>query len=694
MRALFLALMLAACDGGTNDGTLSSPEAVWSPEMLDFGEVGLGETGELTFEITNSGGSDLQVYTVIVSEGDRDVWSVDWDSSQPNISGSESILVTVGFTPEEEERTVRGQIQVRTSDPELASFFVNVTGDGAVSNADEDGDGITVAGGDCDDGDPDVFPGANERCNGQDDDCNGSVPGNEDDSDGDGFRLCEDDCDDTNGDVYPGAPEICDNLDSDCDGVNQDSADADADGLSVCDGDCDDADPAVFPGSAEICNDNRDNDCEGTVDVIDGDGDGHNQCGPTPDCDDADATAFPLVVSTGGATGATGTSDDPLDTLGEAITNLDAVCRTIYVEAGTYTVVDQTVPTGVIDIEGLGASRADVVLDGGVGGRVLDVLAGADLTVSNLTVTGGSSAADGGGVRVTDATFTAVDVFFDGNVATGDGGALYASNSTVNLQAGTAFENNSAVDGGAVSVSNTTLFGTGSRMTDNVASGCGGAVHGVGATLLLGGGSYASNSADLGGGACIDGGGGHALQRATYSTNTGTTGGAGLHVMATADGSFRNNNVRDNNGPGVVVTGGAAFVVLNNTFTSNTTAGDGAAVLIESDGATVQSNLGHFNDGLSGIYAPPGSLATVSYNTVFATSSASDFAGAVVLDSNFNTSENPLFVAFTDDGDASNDDLDLQAGSPAVDSGPPGAANNDSDGSPNDRGATGGPGGL
>ncbi|MBX3246695.1 MAG: putative metal-binding motif-containing protein [Myxococcales bacterium] len=45
-------------------------------------------------------------------------------------------------------------------------------------SGDEDGDGFNseaCGGFDCDDGDPDVHPGAPERCNGMDDDCDGEI---------------------------------------------------------------------------------------------------------------------------------------------------------------------------------------------------------------------------------------------------------------------------------------------------------------------------------------------------------------------------------------------------------------------------------------------------------------------------------------------------------------------------------------
>lgn len=102
--------------------------------------------------------------------------------------------------------------------------------------------GYCQQGGDCDDTDPSVYPGAVENCNDKDYDCDGmvnlalpppSVFFEDDDFDGFGNSLVTlttcppapfgwvstgGDCDDNNFNIFPGAPELCDNLDNDCDG--------------------------------------------------------------------------------------------------------------------------------------------------------------------------------------------------------------------------------------------------------------------------------------------------------------------------------------------------------------------------------------------------------------------------------------------------------------------------------------------
>jgi hypothetical protein len=95
---------------------------------------------------------------------------------------------------------------------------------------DADGDGVDTCGPDgipgtgdedCDDGDASIYTGAEELCDGVDNDCDSVVPDDELDTDGDGFKGCEDDCDDDDADVHPEGVEVCeDGVDNDCDGVD------------------------------------------------------------------------------------------------------------------------------------------------------------------------------------------------------------------------------------------------------------------------------------------------------------------------------------------------------------------------------------------------------------------------------------------------------------------------------------------
>jgi hypothetical protein len=163
-------------------------------------------------------------------------------------------------------------------------------------------------GGDCDDADASVNPGANEVCNGKDDNCNGLVDEfclqryyyRDVDQDGygsttdsiysgiqpPGYVLVSGDCNDWDPSIHPWAIEICDWKDNNCDGRVDENCrvyyrDADGDGYGRYDisisantppagyvtigGDCNDADAAVHPGATEIIN-GKDDNCNGMID--------------------------------------------------------------------------------------------------------------------------------------------------------------------------------------------------------------------------------------------------------------------------------------------------------------------------------------------------------------------------------------------------------------------------------------------
>ena len=185
----------------------------------------------------------------------------------------------------------------------------DLDGDGHYDAADSGCSLFWGASADCDDVAAAVFPGAVETCDGVDADCDGEVDeGFDADGDGamDGARGCgatytDVDCDDADPDRFPGNIEVCGNgIDDNCDGTVDEDVDEDGDGYSTCQ-DCDDADPGVYLGAAELC-DGIDQDCDFEVDEdFDADGDGFvddlPECaaawGDQVDCDDADATRNP-----------------------------------------------------------------------------------------------------------------------------------------------------------------------------------------------------------------------------------------------------------------------------------------------------------------------------------------------------------------------------------------------------------------
>jgi hypothetical protein len=193
---------------------------------------------------------------------------VEYDESSSN-------LATTGdfpdwFVPDPGEwRTDTVDLSGFSGEPNVLIGFVNISGwgnnlyldnvnvHGGGSPGDQDGDGYTVANGDCDDSDASVHPNAPEDCgDGADNDCDGDTDGADSDCAGDDDAGDDDAGDDDAGDDDAGDDDAGDDDAGDDDGGDDDAGDDDG-GDDDTSGDDDDDDGAIIAGQDCSCQSNQ-----------------------------------------------------------------------------------------------------------------------------------------------------------------------------------------------------------------------------------------------------------------------------------------------------------------------------------------------------------------------------------------------------------------------------------------------------
>ena len=396
MRLTMLSLLTLTACSGISEFTEPHDTAGFVADTDNGGDTdGDTDTGAETDTVDTDTGVETDTDTVDTDTGA----DTDTADTSPTDSGGDTVVDTGPGVD-------TGPVDTATADTDSGAD-TDPTDTDIGAPVDVDADGFTTADGDCDDANATVFPGADERCNALDDDCDGVIdpstsidaltvyldadadgfgdaeaswlacevganetvnPGDCDDADaryspvadesdctdpadyncdgstgyvdadGDGYAACAE-CDDTDADAFPGAEELCNGQDDDCDGSLDEGAfdatlwfaDLDADGFgdaaaptlacdaplgaSPLDSDCDDASALVFPDAPESCN-GVDDDCDGTLDegaldaslwFADDDGDGFGDASATAtacaapsgyvaspaDCDDGDGAVSP-----------------------------------------------------------------------------------------------------------------------------------------------------------------------------------------------------------------------------------------------------------------------------------------------------------------------------------------------------------------------------------------------------------------
>ncbi|MDP2316670.1 MAG: MopE-related protein [Pseudomonadota bacterium] len=277
MRAsLLLALMLVGCDGGLKDppkdtdtASEAAAQLVVAVESVDFGDVAYGQLQSASVSVSNPGTLELVVTTISVETPFR--VSPGFLTLAPGATST----ITLYVQPVEYGEFT-SDLTLATEDAAIGTVAIPLR---AHTLADVDGDGFdttNAAGGtDCDDDNPDIYPGApDEWYLGGDTNCDGA---NDYDRDGDGYDGETDDhelpegqadCNDGDASYYPGADDPpYDNRDTNCDDSNDWDNDGDGyESLAYGRGsDCDDYDALVNREGVESFN-GKDDDCNGLPD--------------------------------------------------------------------------------------------------------------------------------------------------------------------------------------------------------------------------------------------------------------------------------------------------------------------------------------------------------------------------------------------------------------------------------------------
>ena len=525
---------------------------------------------------------------------------------------------------------------------------------------------------DCDDGDAAQYPGADEYCNTEDDDCDGTI--DEDDS-LDVLTWYADSDSDTYGDAS--------SSDIDCNQPSGYVADAT---------DCDDGDAAQYPGADEYCN-TEDDDCDGDIDeeAVDGDwyatdddSDGFGAEGSTQwvcdgvtnelDCDDADSGEPVVTDPVSGSSSGAGTITDPLDSLQDAI---DSAGECVVAMAGTYyEAIDFY--GNEITVTGFEGADYTTIDASGIGAPAVTLESGesAAAVLSGFTLTGGDGYEETVSTSYACTSITTCTDYY----TTYCGGGLYLSAADPTIE-------DVVVTINALEPASTTASGDDVYYVNSY----GGGLCAMNSAATLTRVDFIENFADQGGGIYIDEDSNITLDQSWVIANTAGSGG-GISVdtgYLTVTNMASMWNEADYDGGGILVASGT--LVSTNVTHAGDDATDGGGMYIDSGTATVMNTIVYDSTG-DGIY---GTSATFSgsYNNVYSNTS-SDYSGITdPTGSSGNISADPDFASWSDDGNYSNDDISLGSSSNSTDAGNSSSVYDDTDGTTNDQGAWGGPGG-
>ena len=343
-----------------------------------------------------------------------------------------------------------------------------------------------------------------------------------------------------------------------------------AEGYADEGGDCDDGDGVVYPNAAELC-DGLDNNCDG------------------------DAADLGLVTFW------------PVSGPAEPYERKLAGKLLALTEPGTLRLCDGAhtgqlrVSGAGITVEGLGGASV-TSLDAQGAGNVVSVEAGAELSLSGLTLTGGDSSR-GGGLTCLGGVVTLNGVTITENHAE-DGGGLNAEQGCALIAQDVTIQGNRADDlGGGARLDAVTLTANGLSLSGNSAGEEGGGLYAQ--TSVISGENLAAtgNEAPLAAGMSWVGTAG-VLGQLTLTDNLAANDGGGVFLRGstlTAEAGLASGNVCTNAGAAFLLTDESALTLTNMLITENV-ARQGAGVWLNGTSSFLWTGGGWLNNEPDDVY--------------------------------------------------------------------------------------------